>query len=239
MRRTASLLLLLIVAARLPAQTQLTVRQLEGFLLSRDVQRESDAAVARQLASFQLSEQFTPARLAILAAKLRRGPQTAEQIELLAAASIFEPPPPAELVPESPPDAREQNRILEAARDYANSTARRLPDFLALRSTRSYDNAPPFAAGKHKPEFLMHFVGARRRQVTVRAGQEVSAAEPAAETSSSDHAEGMTTWGEFGPLLTTVLDDAQAGSVAWSRWQTGPNGVRLAVFHTRPQVRLP
>lgn len=232
MRRTASLLIGIALAAPLIAQTKLTVRQFEHFLLSPGARKESDAVLARQLARFQLSEQLTHSRLAELASQLRIGPQTAEQIRLIAAASVFQAPPPSEQQPA--PDSSQQARILQAAREYVVSFARRLPDFLALRSTQSYDNAPQYPDRKHskhsRPVILIHFVGARHRQVAVRGGLEVSTSTADSGTSDSDHADGMTTWGEFGPLLTTVLGDVQAGSVAWSRWQTGPDGARLAVF---------
>jgi len=234
-RRTMSILLSLVLPAALPAQTSLTVREFENFLLSRHAQTESDALLARQLAFIQLSQQLTDAKLAKLVPKLRIGPQSAEQIELIAAASVFDVPPPDDLPSQSPPDSLEQNRILQAAREYAHVFARRLPDFLAVRSTQSYDNAPQFPAGKRsrksEPVFLIHFVGARRRQVAVRGGLEASASHADSGAPDSDHAEGMTTWGEFGPLLTTVVDDAQAGTIAWSRWQNGAGGARLAVFH--------
>lgn len=231
MRRAISFFLWLVLTAPLSAQTTVTIRQLETFLLSRDTQKQSDSTLAKELASLQLSEQLDEARLANLATHLRLEPQASEQLELLAAASLFEPPSPAaEVEPQSPPDAREQTRILDSARTFADSFARHLPDFLALRSTRSYNNAPQPAGKKHPPEIRMHYVGARRRQVTVQAGQEVAAAPSASNAPDSDHAEGMTTWGEFGPLIATILGDTQAGSIAWSRWQTGALGRPLAVF---------
>jgi hypothetical protein len=230
MRRLAPIFLSLILPATLPGQTTVTVRQLENFLLSREVQRESDAVLARQLASFQLSDQLTDARLAALAPRLHIGPSAAEQLELIASASIFAAPPPPDLVSQPPPDAHEQSRILQSARDYANSFAQRLPDFLALRSTRSFDNAPMRMGKKRKPVILIHYVGARRREVAVRSGMEVTVSQPGSQSSDSDHAEGMTTWGEFGPLLTAVLADTLSGAIAWSRWENGTGGATLAVF---------
>ncbi len=134
MHHSASLLLCLLVAASGSAQTSLTVRQLESFLLNRDTQKQSDAIIARELASLQLSEQLTDASLADFASRLRIGPQSAEQLEVIAAASTFEPPTAAEVDSQPPPDSREQNRILQSAREYASSSALRLPDFRRHRS---------------------------------------------------------------------------------------------------------
>ncbi len=230
MGRITSLLFALTLAAPVSAQTRLTVRQLESFLLNRDTQKQSDATIARELASFQLTEQLTEASLSNFASRLRIGPQSAEQLEVIAAASVFEPPPAAEVDSQPPPDSVEQNRILQSAREYASSTALRLPDFLALRSTRSYNNTPQLTGRNHKAAMWMHFVGAYRRQVSVRAGQEVSLPDASGEDSGNSDAEGLTTWGEFGPLLVTVLEDAQSGSIKWSRWQNDAEGLRLAVF---------
>lgn len=232
MSRIASILVTVVLAAPLVAQTQVTVQQLEDYLLSSRARKEPDAVLARQLSSVQLVEQLTGSRLAALKSKVRMGPETAEWVELLAASSVFEAPPAGELPTQTRPDALEQKRILQAARDYADSSASRLPDFLAIRSTRSYDNALQLTGRKHpKPEVAMHFVGGLQRQVTVRGGQEVPFSQtPGANLSSPTRVDGMTTWGEFGPLLTTVLGDAQAGLVIWSRWQYGEDGVQLAVF---------
>lgn len=241
MTRIAAILLTPALAASLlaqtavqtAAQTQVTVQQLQDYLLSARARKESDAALARQLSSVQLVEQLTGSRLAALLSRLRAGPQTAEQVGLLAASSVFEAPPPADLPTQPPPNPLEQKRILQAARDYAASSVLRLPDLLATRATRSYDNALQLTGGKKhpQPEIVMHFVGGFERQVTVRGGQEVPfSPTPGANLSHPARVEGMSTWGEFGPLLATVLSDAQAGSIAWSRWQYGDDRARLAVF---------
>src|SRR5208337_1567045 len=41
---------------------------------------------------------------------------------------------------------------------------------------------------------------------------------------------GLTTWGEFGPILGTVLIDAARSRLAWSHWELGA-GSPQAVFH--------
>ena len=232
MTRIAAILLSVASALPLFAQSQVTVRQLQDYLLSSRARAESDADLARQLSSVQLVEQLSDSRLATLSSRLRIGPLAAEQVALLAAASVFEAPPPADLPAEPPPDALQQNRILQAVRDYASSSARRLPDFLATRSTHSYNNALQLVGKRHpQPRMAMHFVGAFQHQVTVRSGQEVPLAPGGSSGSPSSRVAGMTTWGEFGPLLSTVLGDAQAGSIAWSRWQYGDGGALLTVFH--------
>jgi hypothetical protein len=41
---------------------------------------------------------------------------------------------------------------------------------------------------------------------------------------------GLTTWGEFGPILKTVFADSFVGNVEWIRWQSSETGALLAVF---------
>ncbi len=40
---------------------------------------------------------------------------------------------------------------------------------------------------------------------------------------------GMTSWGEFGPILGVVLIDAAKSKLSWARWQQ-ENGKSIAVF---------
>ncbi len=85
---------------------------------------------------------------------------------------------------------------------------------------RSADRPPA------KPQIELLFAGERRREVTYRSGHEVSSA---ASTPIVDF-EGLTTWGEFGPILTTILGDSSLGTIGWSRWEVGADGKVLAVF---------
>jgi hypothetical protein len=164
----------------------------------------------------------------------KMGPKTAEQIGLLAISSAFEAPPSSELPSGPPPDSSEQRRMIESARAYASASAHNLPDFIALRSTQAFNNAPQFTAKAHsKPEIELHFADDYRREVTFRDGREVIVSQGTGSEApafrSSDH-EGLTTWGEFGPILTTVLGDSLLGTIVWGRWQSGADGRRLAVF---------
>ncbi len=234
MRRFALLLLFLNLARPLSAATQVSVSQLEEFLLSRRASKETDAELAHQLSSIQLSEHLTDSRLAGICAKLRVGPKTAEQLDLLAISSVFEVPPSAELPSVSPPDSLRQQQIMESARAYTAATIHDLPDFIALRLTRAFDNAPQFTGKRHsKPEIGLHFVREHRREVTFRAGQEILASRgtgSGGEESRTIDSEGLSTWGEFGPILTTILGDSLKGRVVWNRWQNSASGKVLAVF---------
>jgi hypothetical protein len=232
MRSVVLLLALLQLAPPPHPSTRVTVAQLEDFLTSRRAAKESDSELAEALMRVQLSQELTPATLSRIAEKTNLRPQTAEQINLLAAESIFEAPPPSEWVDAPAPDALAQQRMLSVARSYAATALHHLPDFLAIRTTTGYDNAPR-PVGTKSPLFVvrMHFVRQHRREVTYRNGAEVTEIQNPAGRSATAAADGFSTHGEFGPTLSMVLDGSANGTVSWSRWQRSPSGARLAVFH--------
>ena len=64
--------------------------------------------------------------------------------------------------------------------------------------------------------------------VLFRDGKEVI--EPAEDKKrKSDKVEGLTNWGEFGPLLAVVMSDILGGKLGWLHWEKAPDGP-LAVF---------
>lgn len=68
------------------------------------------------------------------------------------------------------------------------------------------------------------FTGSSTHPVAYRAGKEVFPDHIAAGSSP-----GLTTNGEFGPILTIALGDAEHGSILWSYWQKDRDAC-LAVF---------
>jgi hypothetical protein len=192
-----------------------------------------DAEIADRLNQVVLAEQLTATTLKRITLEVELEPKTAEQVELLAAGSMFEAPPVAELPALPAPDAVMQAQMLKGAHDYVSSALHLLPDFLAVRVTRSFDNLPIAADKKHaKPKIEMHFVQETRREIAVRDGREESIPADGNGGSASlrRRPEGFSTWGEFGAILATVLEDSFNGSVSWSRWQTGEDGKAVAVF---------
>jgi hypothetical protein len=222
------LLVLFVDVSGIHAQMRISVAQLEDFLLSHRAAKESDQETAQKLSAVQLAEQLSESRLARLLSKLRLGPKAEEQVRLLAITSIFEAPPRADLPSSPSPDQPTQERILASARDYVAASARRLPDFMAIRKTDAFATLPPWGDQTPvKPETELHFTGERRFEVTYRLGHEVSSltnnAAPVSET--------FTTWGEFGPILATILGDSSLGTIVWSRWEVDAEDKRRAVFH--------
>jgi hypothetical protein len=120
--------------------------------------------------------------------------------------------------------------MISAAVSYVNTTLQLLPDFLATRTTLSFENTLVQQSGpmRAKPKAAMHIARESHREIAYRNGREI------ADAASTDS--GLTTWGEFGPILKTVLGDSFMGNVEWARWQTSETGALLAVFRfTVPQ----
>ena len=204
-----------------------TVAQLRQFLTSQHARNKPDSETAGRLSSAALSERLSEARLQILVRDTQPGPDTAEQLELLAEESVFLGPAAAELSSEPAPDPAAQHAMLNAALNYMDTALRRLPDFLAIRSTRRYNNVPHLTRKPGpKPKILLHAVGEFQRQIAYRNGSEVLDTDPAAAEPQA----GLLSSGEFGPILSVVLTDSQHGEVAWSRWEHETTAGRLAVF---------
>lgn len=207
----------------LGAQVGVTVAQLQRFLTSKQAAKESDADLAIQLSSVVLSEQLTPVTLSRLLAEADIGPKIAEQLQLLAFASVFNPPPRVE-IPNAPlPDSAARQRIISAAVSYVNTTLHQLPDFLATRTTLSFEKTLAQKGPKHpRPKTTMQLARRSNHEVAYLNGREMK------DPNSTDS--GLTTWGEFGPILKTVFADSFVGNVEWIRWQSSETGTLLAVF---------
>ncbi len=113
------------------------------------------------------------------------------------------------------------------------------PDFFATHTTTRYQ--PRSEKGKKdKPTWKSAGVDGTVRLssssvevIHYRDGAEV--AEPvstkreAQHKTQSDYEESLDTHGTFGPMLYTVIKDAAAGSLSWSRWEERSGG-RMAIF---------
>ena len=234
MRRV--LLLALFAALALPAQAarRITVDQLRQMLVSRLAAHESDSSLAQRLYSQELSEQLTSLTLQRLTSELKPGRQTALALDLLADTSAFLEPPSGELPQLEPPDAAARELMLNEAANFAQVTLHHLPNFLATRITRSYDNTPLIRMrdGSAPQSAYLHSSGTLSEEITYRDGHEVVSISPGASITNktaTDPVGGLRSTGEFGPVLAIVLADSSHGTVTWSRWEHTPSGL-AAVF---------
>lgn len=209
----------------------MTIAQLNQ-VVAGPAQREGDAALARTVSSQHLSERLTPATLSHLEEALRAGPQTQAALRLLADESAFLEPPAGEIPDKPAPSAPEQQAMLNAAVNFVAVTMRRLPDFFATRVTDSFDDAPTVVTHSGwSPAEPIHPDGTFHQTITFRDGREVVGQRSSVKGGSDGSGPpGLTSTGEFGPLLATILRDSSHGTVGWSHWEPTGNTM-AAVFH--------
>lgn len=225
MRSLALLLLLAGTAASAFAVKRVTVAQLEQEVIA--LQGKPDAKAARQLSDLELTERLSAARLAGLQTETP-GPKARQALLVLADMSAFLDLPSAE-VPQTPaPDLSTQRLILTRAISYVTRTVHQLPNFSASRVTTRFEDSEGETAYTSNSNQLLHLAGVSNLPVTFRDGQEaVVAADQNKKNATAMN--GLTTKGEFGPILFTVLLDVTHSTVKWNHWEQTP-GKTLAVF---------
>jgi hypothetical protein len=144
-RRAAVLVCLLAVfllAFSALAQQSLTVAKLVEFIRSSIQQKLTDKDVALYVAKIKMSEKLNPSVVEDLQSA-GAGPRTVAALAALVtqSASLSAPPPkvvmtaPQSTGPREPSEA-EKNEALQAAREFALSYVKSLPDFLCMQVTR-------------------------------------------------------------------------------------------------------
>ncbi len=245
MRGVALLLLLAGLASSALATTRVNVEQVEQLLAASH--KLSDGKLAAKIAGLELVERASSARLKRWQGEFD-GKRTREALLALADASSFLDLPSEEIPARAMPDTVEMSGIFQRAIAYANTTIKKLPNFSARRTTVHFDDVtaierlhsgymantsngyredlspsqPPSSGGP-----LLREGDASSTVVTYRDGQEV--ADASREKGTVSAVIGMTTSGEFGPILSVVTGDAANGKVFWSHWEQGASGP-LAVF---------
>lgn len=207
---------------------------------------EKDAKLARRLSTLELTERADAATLARWQAE-SPGRQSRVALAGLAGRAVFLDPPPSNMLGKPRPDRWELQRILLLASAYVKRTVPRLPDFYAQRTTTYFvatplraPNWPGYCKSSKRPALgsgcfalgstvayprrpgidPLRLAGESSEIVTYRNGAEVlsnQSADPRLPLEFLD----LATNGEFGPILSLVLDDALQGEVAWGYWEQG------------------
>jgi len=225
-----------IAAMALPAigSRRVTIEEMRTILAAQQASGKSDQDEARQIGDLELTEKLSPPMLAGLDAEFRPGPKTVLALTLLSDLSAFLDPPENQTVPDSAPDTGTQRAMIRMAMEYVASTLQRLPNFLATRATRSFDDNPAVSIESPLPPLRtsLRLEGRFSQEITYRDGHEAlnNASLPGgAKRGRASDPPGLTSWGEFGPVLAVVLADSARGKLAWSRWERTDGGV-AAVF---------
>jgi VWFA-related protein len=229
MLRLLLLALLSVMTISSAAAKSLTIAQLEQALNQAAAAHKSDADMARLIGGLDLSERLTPVTMDRIAAHLGSSAQVVLALHLLAGKSAFLDPPVAERPTTiDPPDDATQQRMLEAARTYVAQTLSHLPNLLATRNTKRFDDTPiaprdggwPVRAG-------LRLVDSASQEITVRDEQETESATHGSAVWQEQV--GLISGGEFGAALSMILTDTLKGSVTWSHWEQTA-GSQVAVF---------
>lgn len=220
-----------------PAETgPVTVAQLGQWLAGAHGQ--SDGKIAKELGGMNLTEQVSPAQLARWQSALP-GRNSREALTALADVSAFLDPPATDMLAAPPPDLKAQGAIFSSAIDYVVNTLAKLPDFSATRTTLHFQDAPAhsvhdFHIGLGQSYITIPYAPLRRTtrlstSVSYVNGAEVWGSREMDSNAINQPGVGLTTAGEFGPILSVVLNDAVHGTITWGYWEQSPFG-KLAVF---------
>jgi VWFA-related protein len=225
MRKLAFLLLLVGIALPAFAVKPVTVEQLERMLAS--AQSKPDAEVARLLSDLELTERLNSARLKQLQTNL---PGERSQLALIALAdtSAFLDLPSTDIPATATPDLATQRRMMSMTVDYLGKTLPLLPNLFAARDTLRFETRP--SQFQDAGDDTLHAAGKSRVTVLYRDGREFVDAGADKDKKAQAPDKGLTTWGEFGPIMGTVVMDAARSRMVWRRWELGAGGPQ-AVFH--------
>jgi hypothetical protein len=197
----------------------ITIHGLERMLVA--VAGKPDAQVAAQIHGTRLTERLSTTRLLRLEANIPR-PQARQALIALADSSAFLDPPDDEIPSAENPDSTTQNKMLALAKDFVAQTIPRLPNFTATRTTTTYQRDLRYKE-------WWHAVGLSHALVFYRDGKETQ------RFSEFEIDPGISTRGEFGPILSAVMLDITKDNLVWSHWEQGEKG-SLAVFWYRAEA---
>jgi len=208
------------------AARRVTVEQLDHFLAAAS--HESDADLARQLSSLELTERLSATKLSSWTASLR-GKKAREALVALADVSAFLDPPAAEIPGNATPDLTVQNAMLSLAVDYVNKTIPKLPNFYATRTTTRYEETPQYFDASTPIAYRPLNVAANSKATVFYSnGKEVVDSNAKGKKRKPEDGY-LLTYGVFGPLLNTV-NDAIANGLTWNHWELGAGRQPVAVF---------
>lgn len=236
MRKVAFLMLLAEVTWHACAAQPVTVQQVEQLLAANS--RQSDAALAKQLSTLELTERANSTRLANWQANAP-GSHSREVLVVLADGSAFLDLPTADTLSQAPPDRAALGAIISRAINYVVKTMPRLPNFSATRATTHFEDKPQRMPSSRAslPSGVRPEVLRRTSQfsviVTYRDGHEVD--DQKAGINELKPPASLTSFGEFGPILEVVVGDAIHSKMTWAHWEQGADGPEAVFRYEVPE----
>jgi VWFA-related protein len=208
-----------------------TLEQLQQTLQAAQTAHQSDDATAQQLSDFRLSARLVGNTLQHGIA-VSPGPKTTQALHIIADASAFLDPPSDQTQNKPAPGGTEQSAIFAQTLHYAVHVVPTLPNFVATRVTEHYvDSMRGLESQESQQRGGLFLLGIHSAPISYRDGRETD--DPSLRTTSAhpdkkkhpgqpgnaDPIGGLTSWGEFGPILKVVLGDSIKGKLTWARWQ--------------------
>jgi VWFA-related protein len=235
-RALAALGMLMMVAGPAFAARRLSADELGEMVAAAQAQHRSDAALAQDLYAVELSARVDDAVVERLMAGL--GPEAKRALRAVADEAVFLDPQPGAMAGRPAPDVTAQRAMLAQTIHYVARTLHGLPNFLATRETDSYDDAAHTEqVGAWPARNGFRYRQSYEAPIAYRDGRELDDAAKAIEAKRAgakrvrvvEKPAGLTSWGEFGPVLEIVLLDAAKGRLGWSHWEER-DGKPVAVF---------
>lgn len=228
----------------------ITVEELEKIMVT--LQGKSDGAAAGKLAGYELTERATSARLARWETEFP-GNRSRQALTVLADQSAFLDLPAADHSQAPVPDIATQKQILMQAVAKVSKALTALPNFYATRETAHFEDTMAHedlersneqAGGKRVMTadsvlttemgyVPLHLTNNSSLVVTYRDGSEELDTQKGKKAKPGSM--GMTTGGEFGPILTVVLADALHSQVSFSYWEQRKDGPLAIYRYTVPK----
>jgi VWFA-related protein len=218
MRRLAVLTFLLLAAVPAFSSAQLSVRELKALIVAARTKGQSDAEMAAEVARVGMTERLTEAALDDLRAP-GLGPKTASVLELLEDDSEFLNSSGGETSSVRPLTRSQAAEVLAKAREAAGYN-HNLPQFICDKVIRRFDNQPTLRTDAWLRLGELHLEDVVTSEAVLNGGRELSVAGTAA---------GLSTWGEIGSVIESVLGGGADARTEWDRWEV-IDGARVAVF---------
>lgn len=218
------------VAVPSPGAKRVTIQQLEQTVKSLHDRQDTDAV--RQLSELQLTERLNSLLFRQIGTDLP-GDQSRLVLRAIADESQFQDPPSSDTPTNPAPDVAEQRRIMGLVVKYVTNAIPRFPNFIATRTTDRFESSPQIVREglASKPYEPLHLVDTSVATTLYRDKREVEVTDPPQDkkTAQSASNHGLSSRGEFGYILSTVLLDAAQNKLGWLRWEKG-DALNLAVF---------
>ena len=200
------------------AQASMPVEKLVEFVRSSVKLKLPDKQVAAQIHAIHLSEKLEDTKIEMLQGE-GAGPKTVAALRELGNASqslAVAAPPPVPVVRKSipPPSYADQQKVIDAMREYALNYSSSLPDFVCKQVTRRYFDPLGHENWRSSDTLISKLSYAEQKEkyeVIMANGQAVL-------NKSIESFGGTTSSGEFGSLLKYIFAPKSDAEFHWDRW---------------------